>query len=125
MGCSKKFRKIHIRKHLCQSLFSNQVAGLRPATILKKRLWHRCFLVNFAKFLRTPFIKEHLWWLLLLVDWCLYDGIITNQHLLKVNYGNTRKMCKIWSVNNKDTRTRSLGLFCILYLLLIFNRFLT
>ena len=23
--------------------------------VLKKRLWHRCFLVNFAKLLRTPF----------------------------------------------------------------------
>ena len=36
-----------------------------PATLLKKRLWHRCFPVNFAKFLRTRFITEHLWWLLL------------------------------------------------------------
>ena len=36
-----------------------------PATLLKKRLWHRCFPVNFAKFPRTPFLKEHLWWLLL------------------------------------------------------------
>ena len=25
----------------------------RPATLLKKRLWHRCFPLNFAKFLRT------------------------------------------------------------------------
>ena len=52
-------------KHLCQSLFFNKVAGLRPATLLKKRLWHRCFPVNFAIFLRTPFFIEHLWWLLL------------------------------------------------------------
>ena len=29
----------------------------------KKRLWHRSFLVNFAKFLRTPFLIEHLRWL--------------------------------------------------------------
>ena len=36
-----------------------------PATLLKKRLWHRCFPVNFAKFLRTPFFIEHFWWLLL------------------------------------------------------------
>ena len=35
-------------------------AFLSPATLLKKRLWHRCFPVNFAKFLRTPFIIEHL-----------------------------------------------------------------
>ena len=41
-------------KHLCQSLFFNKVSGLRPATLLKKRLWHRRFPVNFAKFLRTP-----------------------------------------------------------------------
>ena len=36
---------------------------LRPATFLKKRLWHRRFPVNFAKFLRTPFLTEHLQWL--------------------------------------------------------------
>ena len=52
-------------KHLCQSLSFNKVTGLRPATLLKKRLWHRCFPVNFAKFLRSPFFIEHLWWLLL------------------------------------------------------------
>ena len=50
-------------KHLCQSLFFNKVAGLRPATLSKKRLWHRCFPVNVAKFLRTPFFTEHLRWL--------------------------------------------------------------
>ena len=27
-----------------------------PATLLKKRFRLRCFLVNFAKFLRTPFL---------------------------------------------------------------------
>ena len=54
-------------KHLCQSLFFNKVAGLRPATLLKKRLWHKCFPVNFVKFLRTPFFIEHLWWLLLYI----------------------------------------------------------
>ena len=52
-------------KHVCQSLSFNEVTGLRPATLLKKRLWHRCFPVNFAKFLRTTFFIEHLWWLLL------------------------------------------------------------
>ena len=46
------------RKHLCQSLFFNKVAGLRPATLLKKRIWHRCFPVNFAKFLRIAFLQN-------------------------------------------------------------------
>ena len=45
-------------KHLCHSLFFNKVAGLRSATLLKKRLWHRCFPVNVAKFLRTPFLQS-------------------------------------------------------------------
>ena len=30
-------------KHLCHSLFFNNFAGLRPVTLLEKRLWHRCF----------------------------------------------------------------------------------
>ena len=29
---------------------------LQASGLLKKRLWHRCFPVNFAKFLRTPFL---------------------------------------------------------------------
>ena len=29
-----------------------------PTTLLKKRLWHGCFPVNFAKFLRTPFLQN-------------------------------------------------------------------
>ena len=33
-----------------------QAWGLRPATLLKKRLLHRCFPVNFVKFLITPFL---------------------------------------------------------------------
>ena len=37
-------------KHLCESLVFNKV--------VKKRLWHRCFPVNFAKFLRTPFLQN-------------------------------------------------------------------
>ena len=29
-----------------------------PATLLKKRLWHKCFPVNFVKLLRTPFLQN-------------------------------------------------------------------
>ena len=59
-GVLRNFAKF-TGKHLCQSLFFDKVAGLRPATLLKKRLWHRCFPVNFAEFLWTPFFTEHLW----------------------------------------------------------------
>ena len=56
-GVLKNFAKF-TGKYLSQSLFLNKVAGLRPATLLKKRLWHRCFPVNFAKFLRAPFLQN-------------------------------------------------------------------
>ena len=45
-------------KHLRQSLFFKKIAALRPATLLKKKLWQSCFPVNFAKFLRTPFLQN-------------------------------------------------------------------
>ena len=44
--------QIHKKTTVTESLF-------RPATLLKARLWHICFHVNFAKFLRTPSVTEH------------------------------------------------------------------
>ena len=58
-GVLKNFTKF-TGKHLCQSLLFNKVGGLTPVTLFKKRLWHRCFLVNFMKFLRTPSFTKHL-----------------------------------------------------------------
>ena len=63
-GILRNFAKF-TGKHMFQSLFFNKVAGLRPVTLLKKRLWHRCFPVNFAKVSRTLSFTEHLRWLLL------------------------------------------------------------
>ena len=51
-------------KHLYRSLFFNKVAGIRPLTLLKERLWQRCFLVNFAKCLRTLFLQNTSRWVL-------------------------------------------------------------
>ena len=62
-------------KHLCQRLFLiklqarpakvfleisqiTEAVALRPVLqLLKMSLWNRCFPVNFAKFLRTPFLQ--------------------------------------------------------------------
>ena len=49
-GVLRNFAKF-TGKHLCQSLFFKKEA------LLKKRLWHR-FPVNFAKFLRAPFLQN-------------------------------------------------------------------
>ena len=55
-GVLKTFHKIHLKTPLLESLF-NGVSGLRPETLLRKRLQHRCFQVNFVKLLRTIFYR--------------------------------------------------------------------
>ena len=57
-GVLKNFTKI-IGKHLCKNFFFKKIAGLRSANLLKNRLWHRCFPVNFAKFLKIPFFLQN------------------------------------------------------------------
>ena len=69
-GLLRNFTKF-TGKHLYQSLFCSLL--IRPkvwlncqkrnvkfvsATLLKERLWHRCFPVNFVKFLRTPILQN-------------------------------------------------------------------
>ena len=56
-GVLKSFAKF-IGQHLRQGLSFNKVAGLRPAALLKKRFWRRCFPVKFTKFLRKPFLHS-------------------------------------------------------------------
>ena len=47
-------------KHLCQNLFFNKVANLRIATLVKKRLWHRCFSKKICEMFKNVFFTEHL-----------------------------------------------------------------
>ena len=63
-GVLRNFTKF-TGKNLYQSLFFNKVAGLRSCKFILKETLHRCFSVSFVKFLRTPFLIKHLWWLLL------------------------------------------------------------
>ena len=56
-GVIRNFSKF-TGKQLYQSLYFQKVAGLRPATLIKWRLWPRCFPVNFEKFLRTPVLQN-------------------------------------------------------------------
>ena len=46
-------------KHLCWSLIFNKVAGLRPESLLKNRLQHRCFPLNLINLFKNRFLKEH------------------------------------------------------------------
>ena len=49
---------IFTEKHLRWSLFLNKNAGLQSWNFIKKRLQHRFFPVNIAKFLRTPVLEN-------------------------------------------------------------------
>ena len=58
IGVCKNFAKF-TEKHLCQSLFCDEVVGIAwSTTLLLKTLQHRCFPVNFPKFLRALFLQN-------------------------------------------------------------------
>ena len=62
--CSTKQTFLKILKNLlentCAGVIFNKFASLKVCNFIKKRLYHRCFPVNFAKFLTTPFFTEPL-----------------------------------------------------------------
>ena len=64
IGVLRNFAKF-TGKHLCQSLFFNKVAGLRPATLLKKEALAQVFSCEFCEISKNTFFTEHLRWLLL------------------------------------------------------------
>ena len=61
------FCKKGVLENFAKFILFNKVAGLRSGTLIKSRLWHRRFPVNFAKFLRASLFTKHLWWQLLLI----------------------------------------------------------
>ena len=61
--CSVKKVSLEITQHLQENTcarvsFLIKLQALKPATLFKRRLWHRCFPVNVAKFLRIPFLQN-------------------------------------------------------------------
>ena len=110
-GALKNFAKF-TGKQLCKSLFFNKVAGLRPVTLLKNRLWHWYFPVNFAKFLRTPFLNEPLRWLLLqrvLSNWPIFTSL-PDVFLITVNckHFDNKRTHYMYSNEYFDTKIISL-----------------
>ena len=75
-------------KHLCLSLSFNKVAVLRPATLLKKKLWYRCLPLNFVKLLRTPFFQNTSGRLLLCFEHAQIFNNFTFHVSLEVLYDN-------------------------------------
>ena len=54
-------RRCSVEKVLLEISQNSRENACGTASLLKKRLWHRCFPVKFVKFLRIPFFTEHLW----------------------------------------------------------------
>ena len=79
-------------KSLYQSLFF-----IKVYYFLKKRPWHKCFLLNFAKFLRIPFWQNAFGWLLLARTVGRCDLIWTKLDIEVKNYNSSssRVFCKI------------------------------
>ena len=55
----EKFSKVNWKAPVLQPL-SHKVAYCMSATLLKQRLQYMRFPTNYAKFLKTPFLIEHL-----------------------------------------------------------------
>ena len=51
-------KKLHLEKDI-------QLQKKKKVTFFNKVAGLRCFPVSFVKFLRTPLLTKHLWWLLL------------------------------------------------------------
>ena len=97
----KNFAKL-TGKCFCYSLFFSNAASLRHATLSKRRLWHRCFPVNFAKFLRTPFFIEHIRELLLYISMVPLTRKENSKHFILVCSFSTAKL--LFRRNNRICR---------------------
>ena len=84
-----------VKKAFLEISQNSQENACARVSFLKKRLWHRCFPVNFAKFLRTTFLTEHPRWLLL-------NQIKFNVQIIQkpVNWSTLSKID--WFLNDKN-----------------------
>ena len=64
--CSIKMVLLEISPENTFARVSSLVKVPQPVTLFKKQRLSRCFPVNFAKFLKTHFLRERLWWLFIL-----------------------------------------------------------
>ena len=79
-GFPRNFAKF-TGKHLCQSLFFNKVAGLRPATLLKKRIDTGLFLRILQNFQVQLFYRKPLG------DCFCFDNVFCNNFYIDKDVG--------------------------------------
>ena len=74
----------YVRSSVSEIMLKTEVVF---CNFIKKGLWYRCFHVNFAKFLRTPFYIEYIRWLL------LHRGNL--EFLISKSYRHSKVFCTI------------------------------
>ena len=81
---SGSYQRCSVRKGVLRNFtkFTGKT-GLRPATLLKKRHWHRCFPVNFVKFLGTTFLQNTSGRLLLILSFSYLKTVKTASNSCK------------------------------------------
>ena len=91
--CSSKFRKFYRKTPVLDSPFNKLFQNETPT---------QCFPVKFAKFWRTYFFREHLWWLLLgFLEFIVSkDSVYFVLHFLhgrfRINSPSTKIAAKYW-----------------------------
>ena len=78
---------------------------LQVATLFKKGYWHRCFPVNFAKFLRTTFLKNTSG-RPLLKNVLILDQVYSNTRILTQVKTNQHESTRINTSQHESTRAR-------------------
>ena len=108
IGVLKTFAK-SAGKHPCWSPLFNKVASVKTCNIIKKKLQHKCFPVNSAKFLRM--FLEHIRWPLLMFSEGIERGYwpeIGSNHCVK--YRNFTNFL-VWKFCGKTQFPHSFGQF--------------
>ena len=74
------YQRCSVKKTLLEISQDSQENTCAIVSLLKKKLWHRCFPVSFAKFLRTPFLQNISGRLLLYFQEKLHIDIAENNY---------------------------------------------
>ena len=89
------------------------------------RLWHRCFPMNFAKFLRIPFLTEHLRWLLV----CFISVYLQAKHQSQTpnrsrDMDDQKILKSHWlKTSQGQNSSKLINSGCLFHLMAIYNHF--
>ena len=81
-------------------IWQNSRKTPEACNFIKKRLWHRCFPVYFAKFLKTPFLTEHFRWLLLSLLVLLYSWGTKIRKFITF-YFHSIRVARVWRLRSE------------------------